>query len=122
MVKWNGIELGEYQGPGLLSPIISKFRQGEFNQKFIYYLVEKAAPYQNFQIYDGLSHWCYCGKIDLDTRNFLGHIKDHHHGIIQKNCQLNRPPWYDWIKFKNQEIEDEFCFTLSNLENFKLDD
>ena len=93
MVKWKGIELGEYYGPGLLSPTISKFRQGEFNQKFIYYLVEKTAPYQNFQIYNGLSYWCYCGKIDLDTRNFLCHIKDHHHRIIQKNCQLNRPPW-----------------------------
>ena len=41
MVKWNRIELGEYYRPGLLSPTISKFRQGEFNQKFIYYLVEK---------------------------------------------------------------------------------
>ena len=59
MVKWNGIELGEYYGPGLLSPTISKFRQGDFNQKFIFYLVEKSAPYRNFQLYDGLSHWCY---------------------------------------------------------------
>ena len=48
MVKWNGIELGEYYGPGLLSPTISKFRQGEFNQKFIYYLVEKACSLSKF--------------------------------------------------------------------------
>ena len=56
MVKWNYIGLGKYQGPGLLSPIISKFRQGGFKQKFIYYLVEKAGPYQNFKLYDDLLH------------------------------------------------------------------
>ena len=53
----------------------------------------------NFQLYDGLSHWYYWGKISLDTRDFLGHIKDHHHGIIQKNCLLNLPMvWLDKIK------------------------
>ena len=48
MVKRNGIELGEYYSSGLLSPTISKFRQGEFNQKFIYYLVEKACSLSKF--------------------------------------------------------------------------
>ena len=37
------IEIGEYQGPELLFSIIPKFWQGEFNQKFIDYLVENDA-------------------------------------------------------------------------------
>ena len=54
-------------------------------------LVERAAPYKVFKIYDGLSHWCPCGANDMDTRTLIGHVKDHHHGIILKNTQLNRP-------------------------------
>ena len=40
----------------------------------------------------------------------IGHAKDHHHGIILKNTQLNRPPWLDWIRYNDDELEEEFCF------------
>ena len=107
---WKEKEIGEYIGPGLLAPTLVKFRHNLFKWEQIHMLVERAAPYKVFKIYDGLSHWCPCGEIDLDSRSLIGHVKDHHHGIILKNTQLNRPPWFDWIKYENDELEEDFCF------------
>ena len=73
-------------------------------------LVERATPYKVFKIYDGLYHWCPCGANDMDARTLIGHVKGHHHGIILKNTQLNRPQWLDWIICNDDELEEEFCF------------
>ena len=107
---WKDKEIGEYIGPGLLGPTLVKFRHNLFKWEQIHMLVERAAPYKVFKIYDGLSHWCPCGANDMDTRTLIGHVKDYHHGIILKNTQLNRPPWLDWIRYNNDELEEEFCF------------
>ena len=54
--------------------------------------IRKGYPYKVFKICYGLSNWCPRGEIDLDSRSFICQLKDHHHGIILKNTQLNRPP------------------------------
>lgn len=81
-------------------------------------VVKKAIPYSEMQLYKGLTNWCGCGVIDLYTKDFICHTKEHHHGIIQKNSQLNRPPWLDLIHFLNDEIEELFCFTDETLDDF----
>ena len=47
------------------------------------------------------------------------HLKKKHKGRIMRNSQLNRPFWLDWIQFKSEAIEEEFNFSLSELESFK---
>lgn len=116
--KWKEIELGEYNGPKPLSSAIDKIRSGEYNLKYVNILTEKAAPYQNFTLYPGLSNWCHCGRIDLEQKDFIAHVKEHHKGIIQRKSQLNRPPWLDWVKFRDDQLEEQFNFTLSNLDEF----
>ena len=39
-------------------------------------------------------------------------------GIIPKNSQINQYTWLDWIKFKNDNLEYDFCHTLSDLKNY----
>jgi hypothetical protein len=97
-------------GPGLLGITLVKFRHNVFKWEQIHILVERAAPYKVFKIYDGLPNWCPCGANDMDARTLIGHVKDHHHGIILKNTQLNRPSWLDWIRYNDDELEEEFCF------------
>ena len=80
--KWKEIELGEYNGPKLLSSAIDKIRSGEYNLKYVNILTEKAAPYQNFALNPGLSNWCHCGRIDLEKKDFIAHVKELHKGII----------------------------------------
>ena len=111
---WKDKEIGEYIGPGLLGPILHKLRFNLFKWEQMLMLVDKAAPYKILKIYDGLSHWCACGQIDMNARDFIAHTKEHHHGIVQKFSQINRPPWFDWIKY-DDEMEKIFCFT--NKEN-----
>ena len=84
-------------------------------------LVERAAPYKNFTIYPGLTNWCSCGEIDLFERDFIGHLKDHHHGVVLRNSQLNRPPWLDLVKYKNDLIEEIICYSEEELETNLLD-
>ena len=55
--KWKDIELGAYNGPKPLSSNSDKIRYGEYNLKYVNILIEKAAPYQNFTLYPGLSYW-----------------------------------------------------------------
>ena len=57
--KWKEIELGECTGPKRLSFTIDKIRLREYNLKYINILHEKAAPYQIFTLYPGLSNWCH---------------------------------------------------------------
>ena len=73
-------------------------------------LNDKAVPYNILKIYDGLSYRCACGQIDMSARDFITHTKEHHHGVVQKFSQINRPPWFDWIKY-DEEMEEVFCFT-----------
>ena len=52
-----------------------------------------------------------CGENDLEARNFIGHVKDDHHGVVPKGSQINRPPWFDFIFFGDDELEELFCYT-----------
>ena len=47
----------------------------------------------------------------MSARNFITLTKEHHHEVVQKFSQINRPPWFDWIKYDDDEIEEVFCFT-----------
>ena len=92
-----------------------------YNWQKINLLVERAAPYKNFTIYPGLTNWCSCGEIDLFERDFIGHLKDHHHGVVLRNSQLNRPPWLDLVKYKNDLNEEIICYSEEELETNLLD-
>ena len=59
--------------------------------------------------------------IDLSKRDFIGHVKDHHRGLIMQGCQLNRPPWFDLVHYINDEIEEIICFTEEDLDKSMLD-
>ena len=63
----------------------------EFNAKNDNELVERASPYMNFTFYKGLTNWCGCGQIDMETNDFIAHLKEHHKGVVIKNSQLNQP-------------------------------
>ena len=52
------------------------------------------------------------------TEGLIAHAKEHQKGIIQRKSQLNRPPWLDWVKFRDDQLEEQFNFTLSNLDGF----
>lgn len=117
VLTYKGKKVGEYIGPGLLGPTLAKIRQNTFNFEQLNVLVEKAAPIKCFNLIKGLSNWCACGKIDMEDNQFRGHVIDHHRGIVMRNSQLNRPPWVDWVEFKNDELYEQFCFTDNNLED-----
>ena len=51
----------------------------------------------------------------LSEEYFISHVKRQHQGIIPHDSQLNRPFWYDWVKFKSEELEELYCYTLSDL-------
>ena len=110
-MTWKGKEIGRYTGPGLLGPTLVKLRKNQFNWELIFRLTEKAAPYKTFKLYEGLSNTYAYGEIDLEARNFICHVKDHHHGVVPKGSQINRPPWFDFIFFGDDELEELFCFT-----------
>ena len=115
--KWNNKEIGDYIGPGLPSKTIENIRQHRYKTEYLNVLTEKDIPHRDLILYDGLSNWCGCGVIDMGKNFFINHVNEHHKGIILKNSQLNRPPWLDFIKFKSDQLEEDFCFTLSNLNN-----
>ena len=114
--KWNGKIIGKYTGPGLPGPIQSDIAANKFNWGLMDRLVERTAPYDVFTLYDGFLNYCQCGEIDLSKRDFIGHVKDHHRGLIQKGCQLNKPPWLGWILFINDEVEEAFCYSDEDLD------
>ena len=97
VLTWKGKTVGEYLGPGLLSPTLNKFRHNLFNIEQLERVIEKAAPTKAFTLYEGCSFWCACGLNDLPKREFERHVKEHHRGINLKNSQINRPSWMDWV-------------------------
>ena len=118
--KWRGRTIGVYTGKGLPTPTLEKLKANKFNWELMNRLAERTAPYNVFKLYEGLNHWCSCGAIDLDTRDFVGHVKDHHNGKIMKGSQLNRPPWLDNIRYINDAVEETFCFTEMDLDEDML--
>ena len=105
-------EIDKYTGPGHLGPTIVKLRKNRFNWELIFIrLTGKAAPYKTFIFYEGLPNACACGEIDLEARSFIGHVKDHHLGVVYKGSQINRSPWLDFIFFGDDELEELFYFT-----------
>ena len=115
--KWNGKIIGDYLGVVPLNPIIESFRHDRYDWSLINLLVGKAIPYHEVPLYKGLTNWCGCGTIDLNSKDLICHVKEHHHGVIQKNSQLNRPPWLDLIKYLTEEIEEGFFFTEESLDD-----
>lgn len=120
VAKYQGKTIGEYIGPGLPSPAMEKLKANKFNWKLINKLAERAIPYNVAILYEGLSFWCPCGANDLTKKDFINHVKGHHNGVIRKGSQLNRPPWLDWIKYLNDEVEERFCYTDYELNNSLL--
>lgn len=47
----------------------------------------------------------------METNDFIAHQKEHHKGVVIKNSQLNRPPWLERVKYKNDTIEELICYT-----------
>lgn len=115
---WKDKHIGDYIGPGLPSVMLEKLQKHKYKWKYINVLVEHDIPSKKLLLYEGLSNWCSCGKQDMTKNEFLGHTADHHHGIIQKNSQINRPFWLDWVFYRDGELEEEFCYSLSNLDNY----
>ena len=115
-MQWKGKTIGEYKGPGLIRPILDKFRSNLFDLEQINRLLDKATPVKSLNLYRGLSNWCACGKIDLNSRDYIGHCMDHHRGIAMKDSQLNRPPWMDWVEYDNDEVMEQLCFTDEDLD------
>ena len=113
-----GKTVGEYINPGLIGPTLNNFRHNLFDLEQIQRLVEKATPAKSLNLYKGFSNWCACGAIDLNSRDFMGHCMDHHRGSAMKNCQLNRPPWADWMNYEDDEVIELICFTDENLDNY----
>ena len=118
VLQWKGNTIGEYQGPGLIGPILEKFRRNLFDLDQINRLLEKAGPVKSLNLYRGMSNWCPCGEIDMNSRDFIGHCMDHHRGIAMRNSQLNRPPWIDWVEYDDDEVMEKLCFTDESLDKF----
>ena len=117
--KWKEIEKEEYTGPKVLFFAAYRIQSGEYDLKYFNVLTEKAAPYHNFTLYPGISNWFHCERIDLEQKDFITHVNEHNKGIIQRNSQLNRPPWLDWVKFEDKQLEEQFSFILSNSVGFQ---
>lgn len=115
---WKEKHIGDYIGPGLPSAILEKLQQHKYHWKYINVLVDHDIPLKKLKLYDGLTNWCACGTQDLGRNDFLGHVAEHHHGMIKKDSQINRPFWLDWIFYQNTELEEDFCYTTSNLDNY----
>ena len=81
-------------------------------------LVEKDLYIKNLNRYEFLPNLCGCVEIDAEKNTFLWHVRTNHKGIIPKNSQINRYPWLDWIEFKDDNLEYDFCYTLSDLKNY----
>ena len=109
---YKGTTAGEYIGPGLLGPTLTKIRQNTFNYEQLNVLVEKATPIKCFNLIKGLSNWCSCGKIDMEDSHFRGHVIYHQRGIVMRNSQLNRLQWVDWVEFKDNELYEQFCLQI----------
>ncbi len=56
-------------------------------------------------------------KYALGVDVFTDHVVRHHKGIIPLETQINRPFWQDWILYNNDYMEEDFCYSLSELNN-----
>ena len=117
-MQWKGNTIGEYQGPGLIGPILEKFRRNLFDLDQINRLLEKAGPVKCLNLYRGMTNWCPCGEIDMSSRDLIGHCMDYHRGIAMRNSQLNRPPWIDWVEYDDDEVMEKLCFTDESLDKY----
>ena len=117
-VKWKNINLGEFIGEGLPQATIENIKQHKFSKNLLNVVAKKDAPLRCFTLYNGLTNWCKCGEIDMSKEAFIRHVKRHHNGIILAKSSLNRPFWLDCIKFTSTALEEEFCFTMSELTYF----
>ena len=62
--------------------------------------------------------YIWISSIDLEQKDLIAHVKERHKGIIQRNSQQNHPPWLDRVKFEDEQLGEQFSFTLSNLDGF----
>ena len=115
MIKWKNMEIGEFIGRGLPQVTIEKIKQHQFNPKLFNVLLKKNSPINSLTLYNGFSFWCVYGEIDFDKTTFLNHMRLKHQNIVPMHSQINRPFWFDWILYKTDTLEQEFCFTLSDL-------
>ena len=97
--------------------IIENFRHDRYNWNLINLLVGRAIPYHVITLYKCLTNWCDLGIIDLNSKGLVNHAKEHQHGVIQRNSQLNQSPWLVLIKYLNDEIEERFCYTEESLDD-----
>ena len=119
-IYWKEKEIGEYLGNGLPQMVLDKFRSHQFKMNMIYVRIKRDTPLKSFTVYDGFSQWCSCGSIDMDKEYFISHVKRLHQGVIPKDSQLNRPFWFDWVRYKTDGLEEIFCTTLSDLSDMVL--
>ena len=115
MIRWKNMEIGEFIGQGLPQVTIEKIKQHQFNPKLFNVLLKKNSPINSLTLYNGFSFWCACGEIDFDRTNFLIHVRRKHENIVPMHSQLNRPFWFDWVLYKTDTLEQDFCYTLSDL-------
>ena len=70
---------------------LNKFQAHHFKLNMLFVCLKKDTPLKSFTVYDGFSHWCSCGLIDMNKEYFISHVKLQHQGIIPKESQLNQP-------------------------------
>ena len=116
-MKWKGKDIGEIEGMHINNKVIEKFQKHQYNKCWIFALVNKETPLRNLTLYDGLNNWCGCGEIDLGADMFTYHVRRSHRGIIPIHSQLNRPFWYDCVKYLSEDIEEKICYTMDELED-----
>ena len=117
-IKFKGVDLCEYTRTGNPQPIIEKFQHHQFKGKLLNMMTTKEIPLNKATLYEGLTNWCACGELDMDKDVFANHVDRKHKRKIPSRSQLNRPFWFDTVKFADLKIEDIFCFTLSDLSDY----
>lgn len=115
ILQWKGQEVGEIIGRIQTEEVIKKFQQHQYNKSWILALVNKETPLRNLTLYHGLINWCGCGEIDLGSEIFAYHVRRFHNGIIPIHSQLNRPFWFDCVKYNFPDLEEKFCFSMDEL-------
>ena len=115
ILQWKGQEVGEIIGRFQTEETIKKFQQHQYNKSWILALVNKETPLRNLTLYQGLTNWCGCGEIDLGSEMFAYHVRRFHNGIIPIHSQLNRPFWFDCVKYNPPDLEEKFCFSMDEL-------
>ena len=78
---------------------------------------KKTFQLKNLTLYEYLPNWCGYGEIDAEKNTFKWNVR-----IDQPNNSKEfsnkSVSWLDWIKFKNDNFEYDFCFALSDLKNY----